>query len=360
MTLRNYILRRAIATSLFIWLAGILFFVVVDLMGTSQQIARGTLTDVFRLYLLRCPEIAATLLPVVLVLGSLLALGSLSKNYELAAMKFTGSSMRRVLLPPLLWLALFEAVALAALSQWAVPHTAPQAVALQDEVFALRGPRFWAFYQPRRWLRTPSGFLHAHRLQGGVLHDITYIRHDASFSPVQLIRAAELQPRPDGYALIDGASRALEPVGAPLLAFDALAFPEPLAAGSLAQHLGFPEVFDARGLLTAVREGAIQGGNVVPFQLALWRRVGDPLLLLALALLVIPFAAWAKRGQPTERRLIEGALILGYYFALRGGFGTVATASASSCAVAALGPPLVTVALAVLLLWRIEVEHPLA
>jgi lipopolysaccharide export system permease protein len=357
MTLRNYILRRAIATSLFVWVAGVLFFVVVDLMGTSQQIARGTLGDIVQLYLLRCPEIAATLLPVMLVLGTLLALGSLSKNYELAAMKFTGSSMRRVLLPPLLWLALFEALTLVVLAEWAVPGTAPQAVALQDRVFALRGPRFWAFYQPRRWLRTPSGFLHARSLQGGTLHDVTYVRHDASFSPVQLIRADELQARPDGYTLINGTSRALEPIGAPLAAFDALAFPEPLAAGSLAQHLGFPEVFGARGLLTVVREGASQGGNVVPFQLALWRRLGDPLLLLALALLVIPFAAWAKRGQPTERRLIEGALILGYYFAVRGAFGTLAAADASSCALAALGPPLVTLALAGLLLRKVEVEH---
>ncbi|MBN2359467.1 MAG: LptF/LptG family permease [Deltaproteobacteria bacterium] len=358
MILRRYILRRACATSLFVWIAGILFFVVVDLMGTAQQIARGSLTEVVRLYLLRCPEIAATLLPVALVLGPLLALGSLSKHYELAAMKYTGASMQRVLLPPLLGLALVAAGVLATLSEWALPRTAPRAVELQDQVFALRGPRFWAFYQPRRWLRTPSGFLHASSLHGGNLHDVTYVRHNAAFLPVQLIRAAELQARPDGYSLIAGTSRALDPVGAPLVAFDALAFPEPLAAGSLAQHLGFPEVFDVRGLLTAVREGSIQGGNVVPFQLALWRRLGDPLLLLALALLVIPFAAWAKRGQPTERRLIEGALILGYYFAVRGGFGTLAAASASSCALAALGPPAVTLGLAALLLLRVEVEHP--
>lgn len=355
MILRRYVLARASSRALFVLLAGVLLYVVIDVMGISQQLTRGSLWQVLRLYLLRLPEMAVSLLPVAVVLGPLLAAGSLAKRHELVAIKSCGGSMRRVTAPAFLVVGLLAAGAHGVITELVLPRTVPSAVSLQDSVFQLRGPRFWSFYLPRRWMRTPQGFLHTRSIGSGQAKDVTYLGHDAHFAPATLIHARLLRRDGDDYLMLDGSLRDLTRK-APLVRFDSLPFPEVLEQGALEQHLGYPEVYAAPELWRVLRARASQGGALAPFALALWRRLGDPLLLLALALLITPIAAWARRGQPTERRLIEGGLVLGLALGCRGAFGALASTASWTWSLAGLGPALVLGVLAAVLWPRVEHE----
>lgn len=357
MILRRYVLRRAASRALFVLLAGLLLYIVVDVMGISQQLSRGSALQVLRLYLLRAPEMALSLLPVAVVLGPLLAAGSLARRHELNAIKSCGASMRRVAAPAFVVVGLAAALLHGLLSELVLPRTAPSAVSLQDSVFALRGPRYWSFYLPRRWMRTPQGFLYTRGLRHGQASDVTYLGHDARFAPSVLIHARTLQREGEGYLLLDGLRHDLRHDAVPE-AFARLTFPERLDRGALEQHLGYPEVFGALELWGVLQARATQGGTLAPFALALWRRLGDPLLLLSLALLVTPIAAWARRGQPTERRLIEGGALIALTLACRGAFGALASTASWTWPLAGLGPAAALGALAAVLWTRLEHEAP--
>ena len=357
MILRRYVLTRAASRALFVLLAGVLLYVVVDIMGISQQLSRGSPLQVLRLYLLRLPEMAVSLLPVAVVLGPLLAAGSLAKRHELNAVKSCGASMRRVAAPAFVVVGLLGALSHGILTELVLPRTAPSAVSLQDRVFQLRGPRYWSFYFPRRWMHTPHGFLYTRSLRQGQASDITYLGHDGHFAPSVLIHARILRREGDGYLLVDGMRHDLGRDSAPE-AFERLAFPEALERGALEQHLGYPEVFGALELWRVLHVRSTQGGTLAPFALALWRRLGDPVLLLCLALLVTPIAVWARRGQPTERRLVEGGVLIGLSLGCRAAFGALASTASWTWPLAGLGPAVALGTLAALLWVRIEHEAP--
>jgi len=359
MILRRYVLRRVIGRTLFVLFASTLLFIVVDVMGVSQQLTRGSLWQVLQLYALRLPDIVVTLLPAALVIGPLLAMGSLAKRFELAAIKFTGGSMMRVVAPAFLLVGVVAALSHLSLTELVRPALLPHAVSLQNRVFKLRGPRYWTYYWPRRWMRTPSGFLHANGVRSGELLDVTYVRHNRAFLPTTLIRAASLVEEDEGYSLREVTEQDLVDSPGAISSHARMTFPEHLERGSLAQHLGYPEIFTIPGLMQTIEIHGAQGGKTTPFKLALWRRLADPLLLIALAFLVAPIGSWSRRGQPTERRLIEGGGILGLFFLTRGGFGAVASASTSACLVAAFGPVLLILLLGLLCWLRIEHERAL-
>ena len=357
MILRRHVFMRMLSRSLFVLLASALLYLVVDVMSIAQHLGRGTAWQILTLYALRAPQMLLQVLPIALVLGPLLAMGSLAKHHELVAIKANGGTIKKIVVPPALLLALLAALGSAALSEWVLPRQVARATQLQDRVFQLRGPRFWNFYFPRRWMRTPSGFIRVGVLRGGVGHHIIYLQHDANYRPIQLIQAEKLSYKDQKYYLLNARSQHLDRADQVPQHHQRLLFPEKLAPGALQQRLGFPEVFTIRELASLAQRRLQQGAQVLPFRLALWRRLGDPLLLLALMFLVIPIAAWAGRGQATERRIIEGSLILAYYFALRGISSGLAGPTDLRCALAAMLPALATLPLAGLLWRRIEYER---
>ena len=356
MILRRHVFSKMLSRSLFVLLASALLYLVVDVMSIAQHLGRGSASQIARLYFLRSPQMLMQVLPIALVLGPLLALGSLAKRHELAAIKFCGGRVSRIIAPPALIIALGAALGSAALSEWVLPKQVARATSLQDRVFHLRGPRFWNFYTPRRWMRSPQGFVRVGQLRGGEGRNIIYLQHDSNYQPKLLIQAERLHREGQDYWLSDARVQRLDRPDQIPKHFERLLFPEPMAPGSLEQRLGFPEVFTFSQLQVLAQRRAQQGASVQPFTLAMWRRIGDPLLLFVLMLLVIPVSAWAGRGQATELRIIQGAGILGLYFLSRGLFAGLASSDHLRCALAALLPSFSVVILAALLWTRIEHE----
>jgi lipopolysaccharide export system permease protein len=357
MILRRYVLTRVLTRTLFVLVAGTLLHIVIDIMAVSQQLARGSLGQILLLYALKLPEFALTLLPIAITLGPLLAMGSLAKRYEMAAVKFTGGTMRRVVAPTFVAVGLIAAGMHLTLTELIIPQTASRAVLMQHKTFNLRGPRFWNYYYPRKWMRTPAGFLHASSIQADTLSDVTYVQHNTHFQPILLLRAQRLEPREQGYFLINGVLTDIAVVGQPTIEFDELPFPEALAANALAQQLGYPEIFSIQELRRTIAVHGAQGSQVIPFKLEFWRRHAVPVILMMMVFSLVPVAAWARRGQPTERRLVEGTLFIGAFFMLRGVFAAAASLSDTACAIAAFGPAVVFAAVGIVLWRRIEHER---
>ncbi|MBC7187243.1 MAG: LPS export ABC transporter permease LptG [Calditrichaeota bacterium] len=99
--LDRYIARRFLSNLTFALVAFAVIFIVVDMVENLDAFLdrHVSWTIVAKYYLLYLPYIVVMSLPVAVLLASLFCMGTLAKHNELVAMKATGTSLYRILLP---------------------------------------------------------------------------------------------------------------------------------------------------------------------------------------------------------------------------------------------------------------------
>ncbi len=120
--LDRYIVRQFIISFLFGLIAFLLIFVLVDAMEHVDDFidAHAPAKVVVEYYIAFTPEIIKLMTPVAILLGSLFVIGRLSTNSELTAMKSSGVSLYRILIPFLVVAFLISSVSVY-LNGWVVP-----------------------------------------------------------------------------------------------------------------------------------------------------------------------------------------------------------------------------------------------
>ena len=120
--LDRYIVRQFIVSFLFGLIAFLMIFVLVDAMEHLDDFidAHAPVSTVIEYYIAFTPEIVKLMTPVAVLLGSLFVIGRLSTNSELTAMKSSGVSLYRILLPFLI-VAFIISFASVYLNGWVVP-----------------------------------------------------------------------------------------------------------------------------------------------------------------------------------------------------------------------------------------------
>ena len=97
-----YVLRIFVGYLLGLLAALVVVFVVVDYVSNTRRFADVPLADVGLFYWYYLPWIVQIMVPIVLLLASMFAIGQLAKNSELVAVKAAGRSIRRVTMPLLI------------------------------------------------------------------------------------------------------------------------------------------------------------------------------------------------------------------------------------------------------------------
>ena len=99
--LDRYVLREFLVYLTLGLVGFIVIFIVVDIFEKIDVFLdhRAAFTLVARFYLYRAPEVVVQVMPVALLLATFLALGQLNKFGELTAMRSSGLSVDRILLP---------------------------------------------------------------------------------------------------------------------------------------------------------------------------------------------------------------------------------------------------------------------
>ncbi len=128
----RYIIRQFLISFLFGLLAFVLIFVVIDMMEKLDDFidANAPVQTILQYYVTFTPEIIKLMTPVAMLLGALFVVGRLSNQNELAAMKSSGVSLYRLLVP-------FVAVSLVVsglsiyFSGWIVPYANQKKFAIE-------------------------------------------------------------------------------------------------------------------------------------------------------------------------------------------------------------------------------------
>ena len=121
--LDRYIVRQLLSVFLFGLLTFLLIFVVINMMERLDDFidANAPIQVVFQYYLAFTPEIIKLMTPVAMLLGALFVVGRMANQNELSAMKSSGLSLYRFLLPFVI-VALVVSVASIYFNGWIVPY----------------------------------------------------------------------------------------------------------------------------------------------------------------------------------------------------------------------------------------------
>ncbi|HEV8537582.1 MAG TPA: LptF/LptG family permease, partial [Bacteroidota bacterium] len=120
----RYYLRQFLLTALFALLAFIILFVVIDMMENLDDFLdrQATIGIIARYYFYFIPEIVRLMIPVAMLLSALFTTSRFSTYNELTAVKSSGVSLYRFMLPIVI-VAVFVSLISVYFNGWIVPDT---------------------------------------------------------------------------------------------------------------------------------------------------------------------------------------------------------------------------------------------
>jgi lipopolysaccharide export system permease protein len=165
--LDRYIVRQFIVTFLFALVAVLLIFLVIDMMEKLDDFIDANVPEstIAQYYLFFMPEIIKLMTPVAMLLAALFIMGRMTNQNELSAMKSSGVSLYRILVP---FLAVATIVSLVSVyfNAWIVPNANRNKFAIErahlNRSFDA-GNRFNIFFQDERTRLVSIGYFDLQR-----------------------------------------------------------------------------------------------------------------------------------------------------------------------------------------------------
>jgi lipopolysaccharide export system permease protein len=308
--LDRYIVRQFIVSFLFGLIAFLLIFVLVDAMEHLDDFidAHAQVKTVFEYYVAFMPEIIKLMTPVAVLLASLFVIGRLSTNSELTAMKSSGVSLYRVLVPFLV-VAFVISFASVYLNGWVVPKANAKKYYIERTVLN-RGSdissRMNIFFQegPRRIVSVnyfdPQTNVASHvSIQDFADSNMTVMarRFDAPqmkwFGPTS---SSSKSPVP-GWTLLNGAMREFQGTTQHLSFFDTLPMGKlSLTPADIEKKQLKPDEMDYGELKEFIQSQERAGQNVSRWLVDFHSKLSFPFASVIMVLFGVPFASARPRS----------------------------------------------------------------
>ena len=261
-------------------------------------------TQAVMVVLMTLPRTFIDLGPFIALIGSIVGLGQLSKSGELTAIRTTGYSIFRIAMVTLC-AGLMLTVALGVIDEWVASPMQQRALQIKTRYTRhdMAGNILWA-RRGNEFVTVKS--LNEQRQPVGI--ELFYYRADHSLQRYIYAKTATIS---------DNGTWQLEDVNQKEWANgkettetkESVAWPS-LFAGMSLQELTLPSSsFSVKQLGHYISYLKSTGQPSLEFTLALWQKVGHPLLILAMILLAIPFTFSAPRAPGLGSRLAVGVVV---------------------------------------------------
>ncbi|HFQ8225557.1 TPA: LPS export ABC transporter permease LptG [Citrobacter freundii] len=261
-------------------------------------------TQAVMVVLMTLPRTFIDLGPFIALIGGIVGLGLLSKSGELTAIRTTGYSIFRIAMVTLC-AGLMLTVALGVIDEWVASPMQQRALQIKTRYTRhdMAGNILWA-RRGNEFVTVKS--LNEQRQPVGI--ELFYYRADHSLQRYIYAKTATIS---------DNGTWQLEDVNQKEWANgkettetkESVAWPS-LFAGMSLQELTLPSSsFSVKQLGHYISYLKSTGQPSLEFTLALWQKVGHPLLILAMILLAIPFTFSAPRAPGLGSRLAVGVVV---------------------------------------------------
>ena len=342
-----YVLKQGLRVAVLAAAGLLALFYIASFIDLSDHVFKGRASgvDVLRYLWWATPQFTYYLVPLAVLMGALVTIGALTKNTELVVMKACGISLYRAA-APLLILAIIGSAILMGLEEGVLAAANRRADAINN---VIRGRFPTTTDLNRRWVTANNGSIYQYlyfepglnRLNGLTIYEFgkdpsTLVRRKY-FSQVifngdreakgQVMWQGgkgwerEFQPK-RRFASFTNQSVAMEGPG-----YFAGERPD-------AQYMSYRQLRDH---VTALRSG---GFNVVPYVVALHRKLAFPFVTLIMALIAVPFAVTTgKRGAMYG--IGAGIVLAILYWTAISIFGAIGAGGLMAPALAAWAPNII-------------------
>lgn len=323
------------------WLAAVVLvgiFSLVALIEETGQLGKNDygLAHMFYFVAMTAPGRFLDLLPLIVLMGSTLALGVLASNQELIAARALGAADSRITRVVLLTAVLVMAVSAAA-AEWLVPE-------LEEEAHILRAARTSSNTAIRSgegfWARDGLRFVNIDRfLYGRIPQGIDIYEIDPGKGVVRYTHAQSARIRESGDWQLQGVLRKYpEQPSAPAERLARVRWEPPIQTEQIGALSVPPESMAPSDLFAYVSDLNARGESPERYALALWRNLATPLGGIAMALLAVPIAMTSTRQKSAAQRVFLAAAIGIVFYLLTRAMGFVGLLADVNPALTTIGP----------------------
>lgn len=314
--LDRYVGRNALGSFLAALFFVVLLFSLIDLLinlpsylreGEKTHVATVALFwKIVQLQVLSVPIVFVTLAPFATVISAMFAVSAHFAVNEIAPMLFCGRSMLRILRPVLV-LAMFSALSMAACWEWIVPRVSQPLANLRAELTGDDQEQKDLVVKLRDGV-DQTIFVKSYDHDRQRMDVVTLVDRGSGANDVVTITASAAQwdPSLGDWRLVDGERRVPDAVQKQLTLGAPTATPDLLfqlgKEGRETMQLSYSELLELRALRPGRRD----------LQMAFQSRFTFPLANLVLLMLALPFAVSYERGRRIER-VVFAILLCGLY-----------------------------------------------
>ncbi|HDZ55972.1 MAG TPA: LPS export ABC transporter permease LptG [Pseudomonas xinjiangensis] len=298
---------------------------------------------------LTMPRRLYDLLPVAVLVGCLVGLGTLASNSELTVMRAAGVSVARIIgavMKPLV----FVMVGGVLLGEYAAPYS--EGVAESRRAIAVGSGE--AIKSKGLWHREGNEFIHINAVQpDGMLRGITRYRFDDERRLLEASFANRATVQGNDWLLQDVQfTRFLDSGNSEVGTLESLRWNAGLSPELLRVVLLEPDVLSLRGLWRYQNYLAEQELNNTAYWLSFWRKLLQPVTTATLVFVAISFIFGPLRSVTLGQRIFTGVLVGFSFRIVQDLLGPSSLVFGFSPLIAVVAPILVLVVMGILLMRR--------
>ncbi len=300
--LHRYILREFARFFAITLSAFLVLFLIGDFIEKVDDFVKhkAAAADVIRYMLYELPNTAFLVMPLAVLLSTLLALGLLSKNGEIIAMKSGGLPLYRIVAPIFL-----AAAFLSGLLFWANETIIPYCNAKSGYIKQVKidkKPARPALKHNKFWFRGPGGEVINIGLvdfKSGipVCYGVTFYRLDNNFNLYQRVDSKTMDWEQGGWVLLKGITYDFKPGGGITMSrFDRLPVNLPERPEDFKRVERLSEEMDLSELQSYIARLRREGYNPVKYLVDLYGKVSFTLANLIMVIVAVPFSLKTSRS----------------------------------------------------------------
>lgn len=320
--LARYIFREFFRTSLSILLGIVVLYLSVTFLKDADEFIKykATMEQIGRYYLYSIPGLVGQALPFAALIGTLLALGALSRHQEITAMRAGGLSILRITLPVLLGGTLLSVFAFLN-NEVIMPAYAARAAHIRSVEVEKKQERV-IFQQRKLWLRGPENSIANIDLVAPdrrELIGVNIFKLNPDFTVRERIRAGRLVWEQDAWRLRDslkfsptGTAVAFSPADGEV--YNVVDRPEDMKMiAKDSGEMNFTELWAYVSKLKA------SGYKAVRYEVDLYGKTAYPFACLLMVMIAAPLSMQGARSGGAARGIALAVLIAAIYWALVSG-----------------------------------------
>ena len=306
-TLDIYLGRSILQTTGFTLLVLVGIGTLIKFIEQLKSVGRGAydVADAGLYTLYSVPNDIVIFFPMATLIGGLLGLGALASNSELVVMQAAGLS-RFQIIKSVMKTAVVMAIAMMALAEWGVPEA--QKTAKQLRSYAISGGNVYSS-QKGVWAKDGNTFINIENVdKSGRLDFLTLYHFDSELALQKIVKADNATPHSEGWMLKGVSEKVITEEKTYIENIPSSLYQSQLTPEKLGIVDVKPEILSFTGLWSYLDYLAKNDQDTSTYELALWRKVMQPITIGVMLLVALSFIFGPLRSVTMGARIIMGVV----------------------------------------------------